>query len=86
MFDEGLEPFLCELRPHLFRIILRLERANLNPVQVVIGVRVFGRNQKYRVAALFQDFHKRVGILFGPRSHNLDRESDADFPNRGRTS
>jgi len=86
VFDEGLEPFLCELRPHLFRVIPRGEGAYLNPVQVVISVRVFGGNEKNRVAAPFQDIHKSFGIFLCPRSRNLDRESDANFPSRGRKS
>ena len=86
VFDEGLEPFLCELRPHLFRIIPGGKGADLNPIQVVISVRIFGGNQKNRVAAPFQNFHQSFGIFLGPRSRNLDRESHANFPSPGRRS
>jgi hypothetical protein len=83
MPDEGLESFLCEPRPRLFGIFPGGKRANLNAVQVVVGVRVPGGHEEYRVATPFQNLHQGFGVLPRSRGRNLDRESGPRCPRPG---
>ena len=81
--NKGFEPLPGELVADFFRILSRGEWPNLNAKKIVIGLRVFRRYQKNRIAARFQDLHQRFGILLGAGRRHLYGNTFADFTTAG---